>query len=174
MAGGDNTSKDTMQMALSIILAAAVAQALHISATSTPENNLALWLVFSISIILVAIAIISYVLDIHIFKDNKDPELFLKIMLITMFTLLVFSFSRFITFYSNEAAKFTNIKTMYFTMSLILLLMGIILSIKTYLEWKKNNKDWHIFLSYSILIFIIFGVILSAVEFVMQSRGVGG
>ena len=174
MAGGDNTSKDTMQMALSIILAAAVAQALHISATSTPENNLALWLVFSISIILVAIAIISYVLDIHIFKDNKDPELFLKIMLITMFTLLVFSFSRFITFYSNETANSTNIITMYLTMSALGMLMGIILSIKTYSEWKNKTENWHTFLSYTILIFIIFGFILSVVELVMQLRGVGG
>ena len=174
MAGGDNTSKDAMQMALSIILAAAVAQALHLSATSAPENNAVLWFVSSISIIIVAIAIISYVLDIRILKDNKDPELFFKIMLITMFTLLVFSFSRFIIFYSNEATTSTNIITMYLTMCAIGLAMGVILLMKTYSEYKKGNKHWDMFLPYAIFTVIVFGVIIACTEFVMQLMGVGG
>lgn len=97
-----SNNKEILQTSISLILAASVAHALFLIATSVPVYNSLLWILSTITIIFIAICLLFYVLGFSP-KPNTDIDYILafKIILIALVSIDIFAFSRFIYFFKN-------------------------------------------------------------------------
>jgi hypothetical protein len=136
--------ENVFQLALSIMLAAAVAHALNIVSTAIPESDVFIWLISSIVIIIIPIIVICYILDVFKHfkslqdKNEKTKNLFILII-ICVLTLDIFAFSRFIYFLTNPeiTSKASNVSLLS-----ILVLTGVLGGVFIWQgKYDKDNKS---------------------------------
>lgn len=139
-----NGFQNLFQLALSIMLAAAVAHALNILSTSIPEYDWWIWL-FSCSVIFcISIIVICYMLGFFASLNelkNKDEKrkFWLKIVIIGILTLDIFAVTRFLYFLT---ASDITIKVSGISLLLIIALtivLGVVLCIQS--RFDKKNKS---------------------------------
>ena len=169
-----NRFEDLFRLALSIMLAAAIAHALEILSTTIPEEDWWIWLFSSILIIFIAITIICYILNISRIVDEtvdeKDPKIrkenwrfWLNILIIGIITIDIFSFTRYLYFLTNPdiTIKVSGI-SMIITIALTIIL-GLILIIQSFYDKKYKSN-----LRLTGVILIIFSAIIYIVLFIME------
>ena len=125
-------TEDTLiGISLSIFLSISVGYSLSVFAEFIPESNPGEWVFASATSIIISIVIISWLMK----KEIKDRIDVFKILLITSFSLVMFSLGRFFKFRASQITDNNFILTLIF-----LGFFGFITALIGYYEKDEKNK----------------------------------
>lgn len=163
----------TLQFFLSIILAAAAAHVLQVLATIS-SFNASLWLLFTLTIVIIVFLLIVYILNTPSSKDVVNLINHLKTILISMVTITLFAVARFFSFYYDNNIQLLNVKEMFSWMCGLVLICGILLGFCTFFEYKgdKKNLKYVILLIFTFLIILIVLYMMASGDSILKLRGV--
>ena len=162
------TNHHSLDLALSILLAASVAHVLYLLTTIVPENKTAEWGASSLFLIIFTIAIIRYILgEKSNQKDNelKEDNLVFKTALVIFFTLTAFSISRFFHFMNISGLANTYIGN-YLAIIFLLGFCGISFIAQALFKERKNT----VFYGYGTVLLLMAFILYVLIDLI----GMGG